>query len=279
MTNTTGRIEACFAALKQEGRPAFIPFIMGGDPNLEDSETVLAGLPEAGADIIEIGMPFSDPMADGPAIQLAGIRALKAGQTLVKTIDMVRRFRSNNDHTPIVLMGYYNPIYKYGVDRFLADAKAAGVDGMIIVDLPYEEDQELCIPAAEVGLSFIRLLPPPAISDARLPSVVQNTSGFVYYVSIAGITGAAMGGPKAVQAARDQIAKYSDLPMAVGFGIRTREDVAAMATSADAVVVGSALVQCIEKMAENDASIDAAGLETVLDFVRDLAAGVKNPQY
>jgi tryptophan synthase alpha chain len=279
MTKTTGRIEACFAALKDEGRAAFIPFIMGGDPNLADSEKILAGLPAAGADIIEIGMPFSDPMADGPAIQLAGIRALKAGQTLVKTLDMVRRFRATNETTPIVLMGYYNPIYKYGVQRFLADAKEAGVDGLIVVDLPFEEDQELCIPAGEAGLSFIRLLPPPAINDKRLTSVMQNTSGFVYYVSIAGITGAAMGGPEAVQAARDMIAKYSDLPMAVGFGIRTREDVAAMSNSADAVVVGSALVQCIEKMAENDASIDAAGHKTIQEFVGDLAAGVKNPQY
>jgi tryptophan synthase alpha chain len=279
MTKTTGRIEACFAALKDEGRAAFIPFIMGGDPNLADSEKILAGLPAAGADIIEIGMPFSDPMADGPAIQLAGIRALKAGQTLIKTLDMVRRFRATNERTPIVLMGYYNPIYKYGVQRFLADAKEAGVDGLIVVDLPFEEDQELCIPAGEAGLSFIRLLPPPAINDKRLTSVMQNTSGFVYYVSIAGITGAAMGGPEAVQAARDMIAKYSDLPMAVGFGIRTREDVAAMSNSADAVVVGSALVQCIEKMAENDASIDAAGHKTIQEFVGDLAAGVKNPQY
>jgi len=278
MTNTTGRIEARFAALKDEGRAAFIPYIMGGDPNLADSEKILAGLPDAGADIIEIGIPFSDPMADGPAIQLAGIRALKAGQTLAKTIDMVRRFRANNDHTPIILMGYYNPIYKYGVDRFLADAKEAGVDGMIVVDLPFEEDQELCLPAGQAGLSFIRLLPPPAITDKRLQSVTQNTSGFVYYVSIAGITGAAMGGPKAVAAARAMIAKYTDLPMAVGFGIRTRADVAAMANSADAVVVGTALVQCIEKMAENGASIDAAGHETVVEFVRDLADGVKNPQ-
>jgi tryptophan synthase alpha chain len=275
-TEGTGRIERCFEALRKEGRAAFIPFIMGGDPNLEDSETVLAGLPEAGADLIEIGMPFSDPMADGPSVELAGLRALAAGQTMVKTLAMVSRFRANNDHTPIILMGYFNPIYHYGVGRFLADAKEAGVDGFIIVDLPHEEDDELCIPALEAGLSFVRLLPPPAINDARLSQVMQNTSGFLYYVSIAGITGAAMGGPEVVKAARAEIAKYSDLPVAVGFGIRTCDDVAAMAGAADAVVVGSALLECLEKTMKNDGTMDAAGHKTVLDFVRDLASGVRD---
>jgi len=276
MNLTTGRIERCFEALRKEGRAAFVPFIMGGDPNLEDSETILAGLPAAGADLIEIGMPFSDPMADGPSVELAGLRALAAGQTMVKTLAMVTRFRAKNDHTPLILMGYYNPIYHYGVDRFLADAKKAGVDALIIVDLPHEEDDELCIPAGKAGLSFVRLLPPPAINDVRLPQVMLNTSGFLYYVSIAGITGAAMGGPEVVKAARAEIAKYSDLPVAVGFGIRTRDDVAAMSGSADAVVVGSALLECLEKTMKNDGTIDAAGHETVLDFVRDLASGVRD---
>ena len=273
MSTGIDRINQCFAALKQEGRAAFIPFIMSGDPDLEGSEAILNGLPAAGADLIEIGMPFSDPMADGPSIQLAGLRALASGQTLVKTLGMVTRFRANNSDTPIILMGYYNPIYHYGVDRFLAEAVAAGVDGLIIVDLPHEEDQELCIPATDAGIAFIRLLT-PTTDAARLEQVLQNTSGFLYYVSIAGITGAGMGGPDVVRAARDDVAKSTDLPMAVGFGIKTRDDVAAMSTAADAVVVGSALVDRIADTSR-DGTIDAQGLENVLDFARDLASGVR----
>ena len=275
MSEASGRIERCFEALKEEGRAGFIPFIMAGDPNLQDSEIILSNMAKAGADLIEIGMPFSDPMADGPSVELAGLRALAAGQTMVKTLAMVSRFREANDHTPIILMGYYNPIYHYGVDKFLADAKKAGVDGFIVVDLPFEEDAEFCLPAGEAGLVFVRLLPPPSINDERLSKVLQNIGGFLYYVSVAGTTGAAMGGPEAVKAARDHVARFSDLPMAVGFGIRTRDDVVAMSGSADAVVVGSALLECIEKTTKNDGTIDAAGHETVLEFTCDLVSGVR----
>ncbi|MCH8465516.1 MAG: tryptophan synthase subunit alpha [Roseinatronobacter sp.] len=257
------RIDQTFAKLKSEGRKAFVSYIMGGDPDLETSLAVMVGLPEAGVDIIELGVPFTDPMADGPTIQLAGQRALEGGQTLEKTLDMVRRFRTGNDTTPIVLMGYYNPIYNRGVDRFLADAKAAGVDGLIVVDLPPEEDSELCLPAQAAGLNFIRLATPT--TDAkRLPKVLQNTSGFVYYVSITGITGAAAAQAGDVGPEVARIKAATDLPVIVGFGISTPETAEQIARVADGCVVGSGIVKEI-----------AAGkpVAEVLAYVRSLADG------
>jgi len=257
------RIDQTFAKLKSEGRKAFVSYIMGGDPDLETSLAVMMGLPEAGVDIIELGVPFTDPMADGPTIQLAGQRALEGGQTLEKTLDMVRRFRTGNDTTPIVLMGYYNPIYNRGVDRFLADAKAAGVDGLIVVDLPPEEDSELCLPAQAAGLNFIRLATPT--TDAkRLPKVLQNTSGFVYYVSITGITGAAAAQAGDVGPEVARIKAATDLPVIVGFGISTPETAEQIARVADGCVVGSGIVKEI-----------AAGkpVAEVLAYVRSLADG------
>ena len=236
------RIETKFAALRAEGKKAFVSYIMAGDPDLDTSLRLMKGLPAAGVDVIELGMPFTDPMADGPTIQLAGQRALDGGQTLQKTLDMVADFRKGDDVTPIVMMGYYNPIYSRGVDRFLADAKAAGVDGLIVVDLPPEEDAELCIPAQKAGLNFIRLATPT--TDAkRLPKVLQNTSGFVYYVSITGITGAAAAeaGDVAPEVAR--IKASTDLPVIVGFGITTPDAAQAIASVADGCVVGSAIVK------------------------------------
>jgi tryptophan synthase alpha chain len=257
------RIDQTFAKLKSEGRKAFVSYIMGGDPDLETSLAVMMGLPDAGVDIIELGVPFTDPMADGPTIQLAGQRALEGGQTLEKTLDMVRRFRAGNDTTPIVLMGYYNPIYNRGVDRFLADAKAAGVDGLIVVDLPPEEDSELCLPAQAAGLNFIRLATPT--TDAkRLPKVLENTSGFVYYVSITGITGAAAAQAADVGPEVARIKAATDLPVIVGFGISTPETAEQIASVADGCVVGSAIVKEI-----------AAGkpVAEVLAYVRALADG------
>jgi tryptophan synthase alpha chain len=257
------RIDQTFAKLKSEGRKAFVSYIMGGDPDLETSLAVMMGLPDAGVDIIELGVPFTDPMADGPTIQLAGQRALEGGQTLEKTLDMVRRFRAGNDTTPIVLMGYYNPIYNRGVDRFLADAKAAGVDGLIVVDLPPEEDSELCLPAQAAGLNFIRLATPT--TDAkRLPKVLENTSGFVYYVSITGITGAAAAQAGDVGPEVARIKAATDLPVIVGFGISTPETAEQIASVADGCVVGSAIVKEI-----------AAGkpVPEVLAYVRALADG------
>jgi tryptophan synthase alpha chain len=257
------RIDTCFDRLRAEGRKAFVSYIMAGDPDTETSAAILAGLPGAGVDIIELGVPFTDPMADGPTIQLAGQRALEAGQTLQKTLDMVAAFRKSDDATPIVLMGYYNPIYNRGVDRFLADAKAAGVDGLIVVDLPPEEDAELCIPAQAAGLNFIRLAT-PTTDDARLPKVLQNTSGFVYYVSITGITGAAEAQAADVGPEVARIKAQTDLPLIVGFGIKTPEAAQAIAGVADGCVVGSAIVSEI-----------AAGkpVDEVLAFVRGLADG------
>ena len=236
------RIDAKFAALKAEGKKAFVAYIMAGDPDLATSTEILHGLPGAGVDIIELGLPFTDPMADGSTIQLAGQRALEAGQTLQKTLDMVAAFRQHDDTTPIVLMGYYNPIYSHGVARFLADAKAAGIDGLIVVDLPPEEDAELCLPAAEAGINFIRLAT-PTTDDKRLPTVLQNTSGFVYYVSVTGITGsqAAQVADVAPEVARIKAA--TDLPLIVGFGISTPEAARGIAAVADGCVVGSAIVK------------------------------------
>ena len=258
------RIDAKFKALKSADRTAFVSFIMAGDPNPGLSQAVMDGLPAAGVDVIEIGMPFTDPMADGPAIQLAGQRALEAGMTLDRTLEMVRSFRRSDDTTPVVLMGYYNPIWSKGVDRFLAEAMEAGVDGLIVVDLPPEEDRELCIPAQEAGLNFIRLAT-PTTDERRLPAVLSNTSGFVYYVSITGITGAAEANADAVAPDVARISEHSGLPVCVGFGIKTPEAAAAMAKVADGVVVGSAIV---ERMAAPGATA-----EEVLTFVRALADG------
>ncbi|MDI3337532.1 tryptophan synthase subunit alpha [Defluviimonas aestuarii] len=240
------RIEKKFAALKAEGRKAFVSYIMAGDPDLKTSLELMKGLPRAGVDVIELGMPFTDPMADGPTIQLAGQRALEGGQTLQKTLDMAAAFRKGDDETPIVMMGYYNPIYSRGVDKFLADAKAAGVDGLIVVDLPPEEDDELCIPAQKAGLNFIRLAT-PTTDDRRLPKVLQNTSGFVYYVSITGITGAAAAEATDVGPEVARIKAATDLPVIVGFGIRSPETAKAIASVADGAVVGSAIVKMVEE--------------------------------
>ncbi len=257
------RIETTFARLSEMNRKAFVAYIMAGDPDIERSLAVMKGLPGAGVDVIELGLPFTDPMADGPTIQLAGQRALEGGQTLAKTLDMVRRFRENDSETPIVLMGYYNPIYSRGVPRFLEEAKEAGIDGLIVVDLPPEEDEELCIPAQKAGLNFIRLAT-PTTDDKRLPKVLQNTSGFVYYVSITGITGSAeaQAGEVAPEVAR--IKSQTDLPLIVGFGVKTPETAQAIASIADGTVVGSAIVDRIGR---------GESAEDVLAFVKGLADG------
>ena len=268
------RIDKTFAALDKAARPALVTFVTAGDPDLATSEAILAALPAAGADIIELGMPFSDPMADGPAIQAASIRALKAGHTMVKTLAMVKRFRQRNADTPIVLMGYYNPIYVYGVDRFIADALAAGVDGLIVVDLPPEEDEELCIPALQAGLNFIRLATPT--TDAkRLPAVLNNTSGFVYYVSITGITGSATPQTSLVADAVEAIKAHTALPVAVGFGVKSPEQAAAIGRTADGVVVGTAIVSAIAGSLDDDGQATDATLDTVTDLVQSLAQGVR----
>ncbi|PCI03204.1 MAG: tryptophan synthase subunit alpha [Hyphomicrobiales bacterium] len=269
------RIDKRFASLAEEGRAAFVAFIMGGDPNFETGLEILKSLPAAGADVIEIGMPFSDPMADGPAIQLAGQRALKNGQTMVKTLEMVRLFREGDSDTPIVLMGYYNPIYIYGNERFLDDAASAGVDGMIIVDLPPEADDELCIPAMDRGLNFIRLAT-PTTDEKRLPKVLTNTSGFVYYVSINGITGAAAPDPAVVAAAVTHIKDKTELPIIVGFGVRTAEQAASIAVAADGVVVGSAIVAAVEKSLDANGNATQDTVPAVTALVADLAGGVKS---
>ncbi|MGE0024625.1 MAG: tryptophan synthase subunit alpha, partial [Hyphomicrobium sp.] len=239
------RIDRRFAALKEQGRAGLVAFVTAGDPDLATSKAILLGLPKAGADIIELGMPFSDPMADGPAIQASSLRALKAGQTMRKTLDLVRAFRETDADTPIVLMGYYNPIYVYPSEAFLDEAAAAGVDGLIVVDIPPEADDELCLPAVARGLNFIRLAT-PTTDDKRLTTVLKNTSGFLYYVSITGITGAGSADPQDVQLQVARLKRATTLPVAVGFGVRTPEQVRAMAEVADAVVVGSALVRAIE---------------------------------
>jgi tryptophan synthase alpha chain len=268
------RIERRFADLKRQGRAGLVTFVTAGDPDPETAAAILDGLPAAGADVIELGMPFTDPMADGPAIQAASLRALAAGQTMVKTLAMVTRFRQNDDTTPIVLMGYYNPIYVYGVERFLTDARAVGVDGLIIVDLPPEEDIELCLPALEAGLNFIRLAT-PTTDDARLPKVLTNTSGFVYYVSVAGITGTKA--PDASRVGREvaRIKRRTDLPVAVGFGVRTAAQAAEIAAGADAVVVGSALVEAVRHSLDGDGSATPATPGAVHKLVAELAGGVR----
>ncbi|RMH39091.1 MAG: tryptophan synthase subunit alpha [Alphaproteobacteria bacterium] len=257
------RIEKRFAELRENGRKAFVAYMMAGDPDYETSLEIMKGLPDAGVDIIELGIPFTDPMADGPTIQLAGQRALAAGQTLQRTLDMVAAFRAEDETTPIVLMGYYNPIYNRGVERFLDDAKRLGVDGLIVVDLPPEEDDELCIPAMEAGIHFIRLAT-PTTDDRRLPKVLQNTSGFLYYVSITGITGAASADAAAVAPEVARIKRHTEIPVVVGFGIKTPEAAREIARVADGAVVGSAIV---ERIGRGDSP------EAVLSFVRGLAEG------
>lgn len=268
------RIEKRFAALKEEGRAALVTFTMAGDPDYDTSLAIAKALPKAGADIIELGMPFTDPMADGPAIQMSSQRALKAGQTLKKTLELVRAFRGSDDATPLVLMGYYNPIYIYGVDRFLRDSKSAGVDGLIIVDLPPEEDEELCLPALKAGLNFIRLAT-PTTDDKRLPAVLANTSGFVYYVSITGITGAATPDAEKVAAAVARIKRHTKLPVAVGFGVRTAEQAAGIASGADGVVVGSALVSVLKGSLDPNDKATEKTVSGVVDLVAALARGVR----
>ena len=271
----TTRIDTRFAALKEQGRAAFVTFVTAGDPDHATSLAIVKALPQAGADVIELGMPFTDPMADGPAVQAAGQRALKGGETLTKTLSLVRDFRAGDDTTPIVLMGYYNPVYIYGVERFLADAKAAGVDGLIIVDLPPEEDEELCLPALRAGLNFIRLAT-PTTDDKRLPSVLANTSGFVYYVSITGITGAAAPDPRRVADAVARIKRHTKLPVAVGFGVRTAEQARAIAEGADGVVVGSALVDAVRDSLDAEGKATAGTVKAVTDLVATLSAGVRS---
>ncbi|MES5483151.1 tryptophan synthase subunit alpha [Bradyrhizobium sp. INPA03-11B] len=268
------RIDARFAELKQQGRSAFVTFVMAGDPDPKTSLDILKALPKAGADVIEIGMPFTDPMADGPSIQAAGLRALKGGMTLRKTLAMVRDFRKEDNATPIVLMGYYNPIYIYGVDSFLADAKTAGVDGLIIVDLPPEEDTELCIPAIKAGLNFIRLAT-PTTDDKRLPAVLANTSGFVYYVAVTGITGSAAADSKVVGAAVARIKRHTALPVCVGFGIRTPEAARAIAENADGSVVGTALVDALKGSLDAEGRATPKTVSAVADLVSALALGVR----
>lgn len=270
----TTRIDTTFAELAQQKRSAFVTFLMAGDPDPKTSLDLLKALPKAGADIIEIGMPFTDPMADGPSIQAAGLRALKAGMTLKKTLEMVRGFRQDDDTTPLVLMGYYNPIYIYGVDKFLADAKSAGVDGLIIVDLPPEEDTELCLPAMRAGLNFIRLAT-PTTDDKRLPAVLANTSGFVYYVAITGITGAASADSGTVGAAVGRIKRHTKLPVCVGFGIRTPEAARAIAENADGSVVGTALVDVLRASLDAEDRATPKTVGAVADLVSALAQGVR----
>ena len=271
----TTRIDRRFAALQRDGRAALVTFLTAGDPDPATSLAILEALPAAGADVIELGMPFTDPMADGPAIQASSLRALKAGQTLAKTLAMVGAFRKADDTTPIVLMGYYNPIYIYGVERFLADAISAGVDGLIVVDLPPEEDDELCLPALKAGLNFIRLAT-PTTDDKRLPAVLAHTSGFVYYVSITGITGAATPDPSRVNAAVARIKRHTKLPVAVGFGVRTAEHARAIAAGADGVVVGSALIDALKQSLDADNKATAKTATAVVNLVAELAKGVRS---
>ena len=269
------RIDSRFAALNAEGRAALMTFTMTGDPDYETSLAIVKALPKAGADLIELGMPCTDPMADGPAILAAGVRALKGGQRLIKTLALVREFRKGDNTTPIVLMGYYNPIYIYGVDKFIADAKEAGVDGLIVVDLPPEEDEELCLPTLKAGLNFIRLAT-PTTDEKRLPVVLNNTSGFVYYVSITGITGSTAPDAKRVAAAVNRIKRHTKLPVAVGFGVKTAEQARAIAGGADGVVVGSALVDALARTLDSSGKAGLNTVKAVTTVVSTLAEGVRS---
>jgi len=270
----TARMDKRFADLAAEGRPALVTYFMGGDPDYASSMEIMKALPKAGSDVIELGMPFSDPMADGPAIQVAGQRALKGGQTLAKTLQMARDFRKEDDATPIVLMGYYNPIYIYGVERFLDEALAAGIDGLIVVDLPPEMDDELCIPALARNINFIRLAT-PTTDEKRLPTVLKNTSGFVYYVSMNGITGSALPDPSLIGGAVGRIKAHTKLPVCVGFGVKTAEHACAIGASADGVVVGTAIVNQIASSLTADGKASAATVAGVETLVMSLASGVR----
>ncbi|MCC7048032.1 MAG: tryptophan synthase subunit alpha [Alphaproteobacteria bacterium] len=274
MSAANGRLQQRFAALKAEGRAGLVAFVTAGDPDPAAAAKILHGLPGAGADVIELGMPFSDPMADGPAVQASSLRALKNGQTMKKTLAMVRAFRRQDDATPIVLMGYYNPIYTYGADKFLADAKTAGVDGLIIVDLPPEHDDELCVPAMKAGLNFIRLAT-PTTDDRRLPAVLANTSGFVYYVAILGITGTRSAAAQSIAAAVKRLKRHTPLPVAVGFGIKTPKQAAEVARVADAAVVGSAIVQIVADHVGKTGKAKPGAAAAVLKQVSLLAKGVR----
>ncbi|MCW9035468.1 MAG: tryptophan synthase subunit alpha [Rhodospirillales bacterium] len=269
------RIDKRFAALKEEGRPGLVTFLTATDPNHETSLALLKGLPAAGADVIELGMPFSDPMADGPAIQAASLRALENGGCMRRTLDMVREFRESEDNTPIVLMGYYNPIYRYGPEAFIKDALGAGVDGLIVVDLPPEEEGEFALPATKAGLNFIYLTA-PTTDDARLNRVLENASGFVYYVSIAGVTGTASADQTSVAKAVERLKRQTDLPIAVGFGIKTPEQAGAIGQVADASVVGTALINELTKHLDSDGNAKPKLIDNVLGMVSDLSQGVKN---
>jgi tryptophan synthase alpha chain len=271
----TTRIEKRFAELKKEGRAALVTFTMAGDPDYETALAIAKALPKAGADVIELGMPFTDPMADGPSIQAAGLRALEGGQNTKKTLALVRAFRADNDTTPIVLMGYFNPIYIYGVEKFLVDAKSAGVDGLIVVDLPPEEDHELCIPALKAGLNFIRLAT-PTTDDRRLPAVLKNTSGFVYYVSITGITGAAAPDAGKVTNAVARIKRHTSLPVAVGFGVRDAARARAIAEGAEGVVVGTALIDALKGTLGKDGKATPGTVKAVTNLVSAIAEGVRS---
>jgi len=274
VANSDGRIEKRFALLKAEGRGGLVAFVTAGDPNEEIAQEIVLGLPAAGADFIELGMPFSDPMADGPSVQASSQRALKAGASLAMTLELVRTFRTEDDHTPIVLMGYYNPIYIYGVEAFLADATKAGVDGLIIVDLPPEEDTELCQPAIEAGIRWIRLATPTTNSE-RLPTVLSNANGFIYYVSILGVTGSATIPEEATRKAVERLKSHTDLPVAVGFGIKTPEMAATVAKCADAAVVGSAIVDRVLAGLDDEGQPKPGLVDGVLGFVSELAAGIR----
>lgn len=263
------RIADCFIKLKEKKQTALVTFITAGDPNYQTSLTLLQQLPDAGADIIELGMPFTDPMADGPTIQKASLRALKNGQNLLKTLEMVTTFRQSNHHTPIVLMGYFNPIHHFGAERFTQAAKQAGVDGLIIVDLPAEHDADLCVHAQNEGIDFIRLTT-PTTDDQRLPRVLSNSSGFVYYVSVAGITGTGSATNEQVSEAIKRLHRHTSLPICVGFGIKTTEQARNIAKLADGVVVGSAFVNLIEK-----AETDQTAIHNVLSLCSDLSNAIK----
>ena len=271
----TQRIEARFEQCRQEGRAALVTYVMAGDPDPETSLEILKSLPAAGADIVEFGLPFTDPMADGPAIQAAGLRALKGGQDLAGTLALIRRFRAGDQGTPVILMGYYNPIYVYGVERFLADAREAGVDGLIVVDLPPEEDEELCLPALRAGLAFIRLAT-PTTDDRRLPAVLANTAGFVYYVSITGITGAATPDFGKVATAVERIKRHTPLPVVVGFGVKSGAHAAAVAQGADGVVVGSALIEALKASLDAEDRATSHTVEAVTTLVKELSNGVRS---
>jgi tryptophan synthase alpha chain len=270
----TTRIDQKFAALKSQGRVALVTFVTAGDPDFDTSLKILEGLPQAGADIIEFGMPFTDPMADGPAIQAAGLRALASGQTMKKTLKLVTAFRAKNKDIPVVLMGYYNPIYVYGVAAFVKDAKSAGVDGLIVVDLPPEEDDELCIPSMAAGLNFIRLTT-PTTDDKRAPAVFKHTSGFVYYVSVLGITGTKAPDLKSVKANVRRLKTHTDLPICVGFGVKSAEQARTIAKDADGVVVGSALVAAIAGSLDKKGKATSKTSKAVHRLVSDIASGLR----